>query len=166
MNGTLIVGKEATVRSFNEAGKKTKGERIHIKENYDKLSGKLITELEGTIISSLKKGYLSCPAAWKIAKDYYIPKRTVGEIADRLGIRITNCQLGCFKIEKTPFNESVHKNIDGEITTMLEELKEKEQITCSMIFDLAKQFKIKPIAIANEMNARGMKIHGCQLGCF
>jgi len=154
------------MRDFNEADRKKKNERIHLKENYGNLSRELIAQLEGTIKASLKEGYLSCPIAWKIAKDYNISKIAVGEIVDRLGIRITNCQLGCFKIEKTPYNESAYKNIDGEVITLLEELKEKGQLTCSMVFDLARQSKVKPIAIANEMSARGMKICGCQLGCF
>ena len=154
------------MRSFNEADREKKSERIQIKENYGNLSGELIAQVEGTIKSSLKEGYLPCPIAWKIARDYNIPKIAVGEIADRLGIRITNCQLGCFKIEKTPYNESAHKNIDGEVITLLEDLEEKGQLTCSTIFDLARQSKIKPIAISNEMSARGMKICGCQLGCF
>jgi hypothetical protein len=57
-------------------------------------------------------------------------------------------------------------NIDGEVITLLEKLIEKGQLTCSMVFDLARQSKVKPIAIANEMSARGIKIRGCQLGCF
>ena len=154
------------MRSFNEADRKKKSERIHIKENHVNLSGELIAQLEGTIELSLKGGYLSCPVAWKIAKDYNIPKIDVGEIADRLGIRVTNCQLGCFRIEKTPYDGLVYKSIDNEIGILLEELKEKGLITCSMVFDLARQFKIKPLAIANEMSTRGMKIRGCQLGCF
>ena len=154
------------MRSFNEVDREKKSKRIQIKENYGNLSSELIAQVEGTIKSSLKEGYLSCPVAWKIAKDYNISKIAVGEIADRLGIRITNCQLGCFKVEKTPYDESAHKSIDDEVTTLLEELKEEGQITCSMVFNLSRQFKIKPIAIANEMSARGMKIRGCQLGCF
>ena len=154
------------MRNFNEADRKRKIERIQTKENLEDLSRELINQLEDTIKASLKEGYLPCPIAWKIAKDYNISKIAVGEIADRLGIRITNCQLGCFKIKKTPYNESAHKNINGEVITLLEDLEEKGQLTCSMIFDLARQSKIKPIAISNEMSARGMKICGCQLGCF
>ena len=154
------------MRNFNEVDRQKKSERIHTKDNYCNLSGKLIAQLESEIKASLKEGYLSCPVAWKIAKDYNIPKIAVGGIADRLGIRITNCQLGCFKIEKTPYDESAHKSIDNEVVILLEELKEKGQITCSMVFNLSRQFKIKPIAVANEMSARGMKICGCQLGCF
>ena len=154
------------MRNFNEADREKKSERIQTKENPDGLSRELIARLVSTIKASLKKGYLPCPVAWKIAKDYSISKIAVGEIADRLGIRITNCQLGCFKIEKTPYNESVHNNINGEVITLLEDLEEKGQLTCSMIFALARQSRIKPIAIANEMSARRMKIRGCQLGCF
>ena len=154
------------MRSFNEADREKKSERTQIKENYRNLSGELIAQIEGTIKSSLEEGYLPCPIAWEIAKEYNIPKIAVGEIADRLGIRVTNCQLGCFKIEKTPYNESTHKSIDDEVVTLLEELKEKSQITCSMVFDLARQYKSKPLVIAHEMSARGIKIHGCQLGCF
>ena len=154
------------MRNFNEADQRKKDERIHLEENPNDLSREVIAQLEGTIKASLKEGYLSCPVAWKVAKDYNISKIVVGEITDRLGIRITNCQLGCFKVEKTPYDKSAHKSIDDEVTTLLEELKEEGQITCSMIFDLTRQFKINPLAIANEMSARGMKIRGCQLGCF
>jgi hypothetical protein len=154
------------MRDFNEGDRKKKSERIHIQQNPGNLSEELLSQLEGTVKTSLRDGYLSCPVAWKIAKQYNVPKVAIGEITDRLGIRITNCQIGCFKIEKTPYDNSVHKNIDGEIITMLETLKENNQLTCAKVFDLARQFKLKPMVIANEANVRDLKIHGCQLGCF
>ena len=154
------------MRDFNEVDREKKSERIHIKGNPGDLSKESLSELESVVKASLKDGYLSCPVAWVIARKSNVPKTTIGEIADRLGIRITNCQIGCFKIEKTPYDNSVHKNIDGEIITMLETLKENNQLTCTKVFDLARQFKLKPMVIANEANVRGLKIHGCQLGCF
>jgi LAO/AO transport system kinase len=42
------------------------------------------------------EGKLSCAAARKIAEELNIPFRDVGDAADQLGIRINNCQLGCF----------------------------------------------------------------------
>jgi len=154
------------MRDFNEGDRKKKSERIHIQQNPGNLSEELLSQLEGTVKTSLRDGYLSCPVAWKIANQYNVPKVAIGEITDRLGIRITNCQIGCFKIEKTPYDNSVHKNIDGEIITMLETLKENNQLTCAKVFDLARQFKLKPMVIANEANVRDLKIHDCQLGCF
>lgn len=41
-------------------------------------------------------GKLSCTRAWQIAAEFAIPKMLVGYIADQMGIRIVNCQLGAF----------------------------------------------------------------------
>jgi hypothetical protein len=39
---------------------------------------------------------LPCPVARKIAKDLAVAYKEVGETADALEIKITNCELGCF----------------------------------------------------------------------
>ena len=154
------------MRDFNEADREKKRKRIERQETLANLSKEILSQVEGTVKASLKDGYLPCSVAWEIAKEANVPKATVGAITDRLGTRITNCQIGCFQIEKTLHNNSVHESIDGVITTMLETLKDNNQLTCAKVFDLARQFKLKPIAIANEMNVRGLKIRSCQLGCF
>jgi hypothetical protein len=53
-------------------------------------------ELEEKIESSLVDGKLPCPIAFKIAKELKVSPREVGQIADKLGIKICSCQLGCF----------------------------------------------------------------------
>ena len=161
-----LVGQAADFTGIRKGDRKKKNTRIQIQENPGNLSQELIPEIEGAVKASLKDGYLSCPVAWKIARKYNVPKIAVGEIADRLGYRITNCQLGCFKVEKTPYDKSTHKNIDGEVIDMLDKLTEKDGLSCAQVFELARQYRLKPIVIANEMSARGLKIRGCQLGCF
>jgi hypothetical protein len=151
---------------FNEADKKKKTERILIQENPGNLSEEMLSKLEEKVKASLKDGYLSCPTAWKIARESDVPKISIGEIADRLGIRITDCQLGCFKIAKTPYDNSPGKNLDNEVITAIKTLKEKDQLTCARVFELARQFKLKPIDIAYEISTMGLKFHSCQLGCF
>jgi hypothetical protein len=154
------------MRSFNEADRKKKSKRIQIQENPGNLSEEALSQLEGVVRASLEDGYLPCPKAWKIAKESNVPKFVIGDIADRLGIRITNCQIGCFKIDKTPYNDSTHKKIDKEITTLLKKLGDTNQLTCAKVFDLGREFKVKPMDIANEVNVRNLKINSCQLGCF
>ncbi len=39
---------------------------------------------------------LPCPVARKIAVDLSVPVKDVGRAADELGIKITDCELGCF----------------------------------------------------------------------
>jgi hypothetical protein len=53
-------------------------------------------ELEEKITSSLVDDQLPCPGAFKIAKELKVGLREVGETADKLGIKISSCQLGCF----------------------------------------------------------------------
>ncbi len=54
------------------------------------------TELEEKVTSSLVEGKLPCAVAFKIAKELKVSPQKVGETADKLGIRIAKCQLGCF----------------------------------------------------------------------
>lgn len=54
------------------------------------------TELEEKVVSSLVDGKLPCAVAFKIAEELEVSHREVGETADKLGIRIAKCQLGCF----------------------------------------------------------------------
>ncbi|MEJ2739026.1 MAG: hypothetical protein P8105_04230, partial [Dehalococcoidia bacterium] len=125
-----------------------------------------LSELESKVKESLKEGYLACPVAWKIAKDEGVPKIAVGEIADRLGIRVTDCQLGCFRVEKTLYDNPDHEYIHGEIIVELEKLIANNELTCPKVFELARKYKVKPLDIANEVSARGLKFLECQLGCF
>ena len=54
------------------------------------------TELEKKITSSLVNDRLPCPIAFKIAKELKVSLQEVGEVTDKLGIKLSNCQLGCF----------------------------------------------------------------------
>lgn len=53
-------------------------------------------ELKQKLKNKAADGKLPCAEARKIAEDLDLPYKEVGEAADELGIRIKNCQLGCF----------------------------------------------------------------------
>ncbi len=53
-------------------------------------------ELKEKMIKRAVNGKLSCSSARKIAEELGISYKDVGAAADELGIRIKNCQLGCF----------------------------------------------------------------------
>lgn len=53
-------------------------------------------ELEEKVRSSLMDGKLPCAVALKIAKELKVSPREVGKTANKLSIKICNCQLGCF----------------------------------------------------------------------
>jgi len=53
-------------------------------------------ELTERLKTSLVEGRLPCAKAWEIARELRIKRVRVGRAADALGIRISQCQLGCF----------------------------------------------------------------------
>ncbi len=42
-------------------------------------------------------GWIKCPAAWAIAKQYGLDLMQLGSLLDMLDIRIRQCALGCFE---------------------------------------------------------------------
>ncbi len=154
------------MRSFGEADRKKKKTRIQLQENPGKLSNEVLSQLKDTVKASLKDGYLPCAVAFKIAKEAQVPKLAVGEMTDRLGIRVTNCQLGCFKIDKTIHDNPAQEDLDAGIASKLNALRENNELTCANVFGLAQQLKSTPMAIADAANLLDLKIHNCQLGCF
>lgn len=53
-------------------------------------------ELKEEMLKEVVEGKLPCAIARKIAEDQKVSYSEVGEAANELGIKITNCQLGCF----------------------------------------------------------------------
>jgi len=52
--------------------------------------------LENEIRDSLVDGRLPCAVAFKLARKLKVSPKQVGDAANRLNIKITSCQLGCF----------------------------------------------------------------------
>jgi hypothetical protein len=154
------------MRDFNEVDKAKKSERIRLNENPANLPADKLAELETAVKASLKDGYLSCPVAWSIAKKLGVPRIAVGAATDKLGLRITDCQLGCFKVEKTPYDGSVTKEVAAQLNARLADLAEGNKIACASAHELVRELKVAPMAVAEAMNIKGMKIRDCQLGCF
>jgi hypothetical protein len=53
--------------------------------------------LEEEILRFAKDGSINCAQALAIARKLKVVPARVGEKIDELGIKIHNCQLGCFK---------------------------------------------------------------------
>jgi hypothetical protein len=53
-------------------------------------------EISAKIREAAKDGKIPCAMAMKIASENKISNREMGEILNRLKIKIAQCQLGCF----------------------------------------------------------------------
>ncbi|OGO31521.1 MAG: hypothetical protein A2Z29_10610 [Chloroflexi bacterium RBG_16_56_11] len=154
------------MRSFNEVDKTKKKRRIQTVENPASLSREALAQLEDAIKASLREGYLPCAIAFKIASEAGVPKIAVGDMTDRLGVRVANCQIGCFKVDKTIHDKPAGEEADKRIVNALASLKEKDELTCANVHSLARQLNLTPMSVADVANTRNWKIHVCQLGCF
>lgn len=54
-------------------------------------------ELEKVILEKAKDGKLPCAVCFKIAEDFEIPKKELTKILNEMKVKISQCQLGCFK---------------------------------------------------------------------
>jgi hypothetical protein len=54
-------------------------------------------KLEETILKKSKEGKLPCAICFKIAEDFGTSKKEMGKILNEMKIKISQCQLGCFK---------------------------------------------------------------------
>ena len=61
-----------------------------------KPAAEVAPEMEQAIREGLILGRLPCAVAWAIAARFHVPKLHVANAAERLGVRIGQCQLGAF----------------------------------------------------------------------
>jgi len=54
-------------------------------------------ELMNILLEKAKDKKLPCKLAFKISEEHNIPLKEIGNMANELGIKIIECQLGCFK---------------------------------------------------------------------
>ena len=55
-----------------------------------------LDKLEQRLYEMSKENRIHCSTALAIAKSFRIPSREVGKAANKLKIKISKCQLGCF----------------------------------------------------------------------
>ena len=54
------------------------------------------SDIETRLKAATVKGKLPCAAAFQLAKEFNVTPKQVGDMANKLNIRIATCQLGCF----------------------------------------------------------------------
>jgi len=125
-----------------------------------------LTGLENAVKAKLDNGYLPCARAFGIAKEFKVALTMVGDTADGLGLRISNCQLDCFKVDKTINHDLDKKTINQKALEALDVSLAEGPLSCLGAFQLAKQIGLRPMDVADAANSRHVKIHNCQLGCW
>jgi hypothetical protein len=53
-------------------------------------------EMKASIVAKSESGKVACPVLRKYAEDTGVPYKVAGAAADMAGIKVRNCDLGCF----------------------------------------------------------------------
>lgn len=59
-------------------------------------AGKVTPELEQAVREKGADGSITCPVLRKLAEDFGVPYKVAGVAADLVGVKVKNCDLGCF----------------------------------------------------------------------
>ena len=115
-------------------------------------------------------GEVACADAHRIAEHFRVSPEQLGESLDELGLRVTRCQLGLFGFGSKAEGKSkiVLKaaNIPPEIEAAIRAKTVNGRVPCRVAWDIADQFKYPRLGIANIIEALGIRVSPCQLGCF
>jgi hypothetical protein len=90
--------------------------------------------------------------------------------ANDAGIRISRCQLGLFGYG--PKAEGKHKivhamdQVPERLAARLRGAADQEGITCQAVWAVADDLGFKRIEAAAAVEAMGLRVSRCQLGCF
>jgi len=123
-------------------------------------------KLAEVINASLTEGRLPCPVAFKVAKDLDVILITVGNKADEMGIKISNCQLGCFGKEKSTHEELTEMQVVPGIAEAIQAALVGGKIQCKTAHDVAKKLKVGRRKVGDTASKLNIKVSDCQLGCF
>lgn len=127
-------------------------------------------QIDQAILDRLRDGKLPCNQAFAVARRLDVEPLSVGLAANDANIRISSCQLGLFGYG--PKAEGKHK-----IVHAMEEVPERlaariraeadgEAITCEAVWRVADGLGFKRIEASSAVEAMGLKVSRCQLGCF
>ena len=122
--------------------------------------------LEREIVASLVRGYLPCPVALNLSRRLGVGSKKIGDAVDTLGIRITNCQLGCFKVEKARHENLKNKVISKELMDHISKSLVSGRLPCLSAHNLSQELKLNLKEIGDAATKMNVKIVDCQLGCF
>lgn len=124
-------------------------------------------EIAAQIKDSLTEGKLPCASAFKIARRLKVSPYQVREVADELGVKISQCQLGLFGYgsDKGKFLEP-GREVGEELQARIKEKVVEGGLPCATAWDIAQELKMKRIDVARAAEGLGVRITHCQLGCF
>lgn len=130
-----------------------------------------MTVSKAAIEEVLVRGRLPCARAFRLAEEHKVAPIAVGQAASRLGIRISHCQLGLFGYDDLGERQIVDRfvpvdEVSDELKRAIDARQVDGKINCEAVWEIAAELALAKLRVAGVIEALGLKISRCQLGCF
>jgi len=122
--------------------------------------------LDKEILARVTDNKLSCVTAFEIAGKLNVPAKDIGETADRLNIRLANCQLGLFGHNPDKKIVKAKEPVSAELKAAISNSLEDGRLSCIKAWEIASEFKTQKFTISCACETLKIKIRECQLGAF
>lgn len=113
---------------------------------------------------------LPCAVAHYIAADLGVTPLQVGETADQMGVRITMCQLGLFgyAVKGRPSYRirQPMEDVPEQLERAIREATVDGRVSCAALWRIGAEQGYSRPEMGNAVEALGLKVKPCQLGCF
>ena len=123
-------------------------------------------DMENIISNLSNNNEIACNTACGIAESSSVATQEVGEILDRLNIKLIQCQLGLFGyypdkkvIQPQPLTNQSLSDLIGRMLI-------KGKLPCKNAWDIADKLNISKKEVSCGCETLGIKISSCQLGAF
>ncbi|MBE0636787.1 hypothetical protein IH601_12380 [Candidatus Bipolaricaulota bacterium] len=127
-----------------------------------------MSTIESAVLSALRDAKLPCAFAFRIAQENAWTPAEVGEEADRLGVRISRCQLGLFGYDVFRQKGIIQElgEVPGDVTVSLRAVDVDGQVPCEALWRIANEHGLPRVVIACAAETLELRVAPCQLGCF
>ncbi len=122
--------------------------------------------LDKEILNRVTDNKLSCVAAFEIAGKLYIPESDIGAAADRLRLKLVNCQLGLFGYKPNKKIVKAQEPVSAELKAAISNSLEDGRLSCIKAWEIASKLKVERFFVSCACETLKIKIKECQLGAF
>ena len=127
-------------------------------------------DLQQALAGRLEDGKLGCAQAHALAAEVGLDPLAVGQAATAAGVRVFHCQLGLFGYG--PKSEGKHKIVQPmpavpeDLAAHLRAAAGPDGITCEEVWRVAAEVGATRLEASGAVEALGLRVSTCQLGCF
>jgi len=128
-------------------------------------------DLKDRVQAAAKDSQIPCAVAHKLAGEWGVTPEELGAAANEAGVRITRCQMGFFGYapQKGMPGYAIVKpaeHVPDDLAAEVQAALVNGRLPCRAAWDLAHRHGLNYRQMGDVVEALGIRVKPCQLGCF